>query len=148
MNCRQAKSFVKVQELPNYDKKVAHHILFLDFLIFKEKSSVRAELVNGIAGSGKMKAQDSEGIAHTYRIKAVHYFNDKRAPIETFYEHPLFRSAEVFSQDGSLTQSPQLMQQGSLSIRFQEDPARQKIELYSVTPQKGAVKIYSLLVKR
>ncbi|WP_254560425.1 hypothetical protein [Dyadobacter diqingensis] len=149
VHCRQARSYVRAQELPNYDKGVANHILFLDFQITqdKEKGAVKAELINAIAGNGKMK-DHGQGSIYPDQIKVVHYFSDRRTPVEMFYEHPLLRTAEVFSQDGNLSKSTQTALKGTLSIRFQEDQAREKIELYSVTPDRGAVKIYSLLVKK
>ena len=149
VHCRQARSYVRTQDLPNYDKNIANHILFLDFQITqdKEKGAVKAELINAIAGNGKMKDQ-GPGSSYPDQIKVVHYFSDRRTPVEMFYEHPLFKTAEVFSQNGNLSKSTQAARQGTLSIRFQEDQAREKIELYSVTPDRGAVKIYSLLVKK
>lgn len=149
VHCRQARSYVRAHELPNYDKSVANHILFLDFQITqdKEKGAVKAELINAIAGNGKMK-DHGQGSIYPDQIKVVHYFSDRRTPVEMFYEHPLLRTAEVFSQDGNLSKSTQTARKGTLSIRFQEDQAREKIELYSVTPDRGAVKIYSLLVKK
>ena len=149
VHCRPAKSYVRTQELPNYDKNSIDHILFLDFQITQEKENgaVKAELINAIAGNGKMKDLGSDRV-HPDQIKAVHYFSDRRTPVEMFYEHPLSRTVEVFSQDGNLGKSTHTARQGTLSIRFQEDQAREKIELYSVTPDRGAVKIYSLLVKK
>ena len=148
VNCRQAKSFVSASELPSYDRQATDHILFLDFLITQESKNapVTAKLVHSIAGSGKMKNLGSERIQQN-QIKVVQFFTDKRQPVETFHEHPLFRSSEIFSKDGSLSQSEQKASEGTLSLRIQEDPAREKIDLYSVTP-KGEVKIYSLLVKK
>lgn len=149
VHCRQARPYVRTQELPNYDKSVTNHILFLDFQITQddEKGTVKAELINAIAGNGKMKDQGS-GSIYPDQIKVVHYFTDERTPVEMFYEHPLLKTAEVFSQDGNLSKSMQRAHEGTLSIRFQEDQAREKIELYSVTPDRGVVKIYSLLVKK
>ncbi|SEI97175.1 hypothetical protein SAMN04487995_2812 [Dyadobacter koreensis] len=148
INCKQAKSFVSASELPNYDRQAADHILFLDFLLTQEgkNAAVKAKLVNSIAGNGRMKDLGSARIQQN-QIKAVHFFTDKRQPVEIFYEHPLFRSVEVFSKDGTLSQDAQVARKGILSIRVQDDPAREKIDLYSVTPE-GELKIYSLLVKK
>ena len=122
--------------------------MFLDFLLTQENinAPVKAKLVNSIAGNGKMKNLGSERIQQN-QIRVVQFFKDKRQPVETFHEHPLFRSSEVFNKDGNLSQHEQKASKGTLSIRVQEDPAREKIDLYSVTP-KGEVKIYSLLVKK
>lgn len=148
VNCRQAKSFVSTSKLPNYDRQADDHMLFLDFLITQagENAPVKAKLVNTIAGNGKMKDLGSARIQQN-QIKAVHYFSDKRQPIEIFYEHPLFRSVEVFSKEGTLSQHAQTAREGTLSFRIQDDPAREKIDLYSVNPN-GEIKIYSLLLKK
>ncbi|MCF2446389.1 hypothetical protein L0657_20695 [Dyadobacter sp. CY345] len=148
VNCRQAKSFVSISKLPNYDTQAADHILFLDFLITQsgDNAPVKAKLVNSIAGNGKMKDLGSARIQQN-QIKVVHIFSDKRQPVEIFYEHPLFLSVEVFSKEGNLSQNAQTAREGTLSLRVQDDPAREKIDLYSVTP-KGEIKIYSLLIKK
>lgn len=147
VHCRQAKSYVSAKDLPNYNKNSTEHILFFDFQITQDNGKVKAELVNAIAGNGKMKDLVS-GRSYPEQIKVVHYFSDRRTPVEIYYQHPLFKTVEVFSQDGSLDKSAQVTRKGTLSIRFQEDLAREKVELYSVTPARGAEKIYSLLVKK
>lgn len=149
VHCRQAKSYVRAADLPNYNKNSTDHVLFLDFQITqeKERAKIKAVLVNAMAGNGKMKDLVS-GRHYPDHIKVVHYFSDRRTPVEMYYEHPLVKTMEVFSQDGNLGKSTQIARKGTLSIRFQEDPARDKVELYSVTPDRGSEKLYSLLVKK
>ena len=148
IHCTPARSVVKIGKLPNFDKQVENHILFLDFLVTQEDENgpVKAKLVNSVAGFGKMKPAGS-GRSRLNQIKAIHFFRDQRQPAVIYYEHPLFRSVEIFDKDGHLSQDTQPARDGTLPMRFQDDPAREKIELYSITP-KGEVRIFSLLVKK
>jgi hypothetical protein len=50
--------------------------------------------------------------------------------------------------DGKLSKQDLAAKKGTLSFRIQDDKALEKVEIYSVTPEKGNIKIYTLTLKQ
>lgn len=148
MGCISSKSTLQVQKMPNFDRQAPDHILFLDFSI-KQTTGQKTEatkLVNSVAGTGQMKDLGNE-VHNPYQIKAVHYYNNGQKSVEVLFEHPLYRSVELFDADGSISRKPSSLQEGILSMRIQHSNSLEKIELYSITPDKGTQLIYALKIK-
>jgi hypothetical protein len=148
VGCKSAESVVKVSEMENYKKESADHILFLNFRISTGRgASEKVELVNSVSGSGRMKNLVAP-VHGAHQIKVVPRYSAGRMELGTFYEHPLFRSVEVSTADGKLSRSEVTDREGMLNIRVQDDTFLTGLELYSVTPARGTVKIYTLNFKR
>jgi hypothetical protein len=147
--CKSAESVLKVSEMPNYDKKSADRILFLNFRISTTGNSLseKVELVNAVSGNARMKNLIPP-VHDPYQIKVIPRYSASRMEMETFYEHPLFRSVEVSGPGGKLGRSQINDREGMLNIRVQDDSYLTSLEVYSVTPEKGTVKIYTLNFKR
>ncbi len=147
--CKSAESVLKVSEMPNYDKKSADRMLFLNFRISTsgEAAPEKVELVNAVSGNARLKNLVPP-VHDPYQIKVIPRYSASRMEKETFYEHPLFRSVEVSAPDGKLSRSEERNREGMLNIRLQDDIYLTSLEVYSVTPEKGTVKIYTLNFKR
>lgn len=147
--CKSTESVLKVSEMLNYDKKSADRILFLNFKISTSRkgASEKVELVNAVSGNARMKNLVPP-VHDSCQVKVVPRYSAKRMETETFYEHPLFRSVEVSAPDGKLSRSEARSREGMLNIRVQDDSYLTSLEVYSVTPEKGTVKIYTLNFKR
>ncbi|QDK79144.1 hypothetical protein EXU85_11215 [Spirosoma sp. KCTC 42546] len=120
----------------------------MDFTISRDdpEKPEKVTLMNAIMGNGELK--NLAEVVHTpYQIKLQQYYNDKQLPKVASFTHPLFRSIEIADTDGTLSRKLTSDQEGHLSIRFPYTPALSKIELYSITPDKGTQKIYTLLLK-
>ncbi|MCE7064637.1 hypothetical protein [Dyadobacter sp. CY326] len=148
MGCKTAESTIAIRDFKNHDPSAADHILFLDFEITRRgKKTEVVELVNAVSGRGKMKNLVAP-VQSPYQIRVLPTYSSDRPETEMAFEHPLYRSVEVASQDGRLSKHDLSATQGTLSIRVQEDKALEKIELYSITPEKGKTKIYTLNLKQ
>lgn len=148
MNCKPAQSILKTGMVANYDKAVKEHILFLEFVISAEAKGEREKvrLVNAVAGSGKMKELNSP-VHGPYRIMVVPRYKTSALEKEFYYEHPLFRSVEVASQNGTLSKTSLTAKKGTLSIRMQENANLESIELFSVKPDNKSTKIYTVYLQ-
>ena len=149
MNCSSSKSTLKTDKITNFDKQATDHILFLDFTIKKSvgQKPEATKLTNSVSGVGRLKDMGAE-VHNPYQVKAIQYFSDGQKPIEIRYEHPLYKSVEIFDQDGTISRKPTSLNEGTLSMRIQHGSSLEKIELYSTTPDKGTVLIYTLTLKK
>ena len=149
MSCSSSKSTLKTEKIANFDKQATDHILFLDFTV-KKSVGLKPEatkLTNSVSGVGLLKDMDAE-VRNPYQVKAVQYYNDGQKPKEVIFEHPLYKSVEIFDQDGTISRKPTSLNEGTLSMRIQHGSSLEKIELYSTTPDKGTVLIYTLTLKK
>lgn len=148
MNCKPAQSTLKAGMIANYDKALKEHILFLEFKISAEAAGKleKVKLIHAVSGSGKMKDLNHP-VQDLYRIMAVPRYKTSATEKEFYYEHPLFRSVEVANPAGTLSKKSISAKEGSLSIRIQENPDMDRIELFSITPEKGTVKIHTLYLQ-
>ena len=146
--CSVSIPIIDAENIENFDKLAKDHILFLTFDIKKNKGQKPeiVTLLNSVAGSGKMKKLKT-GVENPFQIKSIQYFNDAKLPIETFHEHPLYKSLELFDEDGSITRKSTTSTASILLMKIQYDNNLEKVELYSVTPDFGSVKIYTLKFK-
>ncbi len=145
IGCSGARSVLDVKTLPNYDKTAPEHIVFLNFKITEgsKTGSEQVELMNAMAGSGKMKNLSGGHVVYPSYIKAVKSYVDGRQ-VEFLYEHPLIKQIEVSTPDGQISKVVETAREGILSIRFQEEKLLKKMELHSVRPGRAVRKIYSL----
>ena len=97
-------------------------------------------------GSGQIKDLGNE-VHNPYQIKALHHYTGGAKPTEVLFEHPLYKSVEVFDPSGEITRNPTTLAEGALSMRIQHSRSLEKIELYSITPDNGTRLIYTLQLK-
>ena len=148
IGCTSSKSTLQTEKIANFDKQASDHILFLDFSIKKnsgQKPEI-AKLTSSVSGSGLLKNIRAE-VHNPYQIKSIQYFNNGQKPVETRFEHPLYRSVELFDVDGSISRKPISLLESRLSMRIQHSNSLAKMELYSTTPDNGTVLIYTLNFK-
>ncbi|SEI97616.1 hypothetical protein SAMN05216327_10571 [Dyadobacter sp. SG02] len=144
LGCRSGRSVLTVSELPNYDTRSPDHILFLNFRITgKPGGNERVELASANVGNGKMK--DLHRPVHfPTHIKAIPLYNTSTVEREMLFEHPLYHSAEVSDPSGHMRREEIRANEGTLFIRMPMYPGLNRLELFSVTPESGSVKIYTL----
>ena len=145
--CNAPNSIIDVTTLPNYNKKAADHIVFLNFKISDGGNGRRekVELVHEVSGSGKMKNIENH-VEYPNYIKAVRIHSDGRSQ-ESIYQHPLFKEVEVASPEGKIENQLLTSDEGILTMRFQEDKSLEKIDLYSVSARRGTRRIYTVSFK-
>ncbi|MCF2489476.1 hypothetical protein [Dyadobacter sp. CY347] len=142
--CRTSESTLSIQNVRNYDPKAANHILFLDFKITKRNGKTEAvELVNAVSGSGTLKNRTAP-VHSPYQINVIPRYSVGHMEVPLIFEHPLYKSVELASEDGKLSKQDLNSKEGILSVRIQKDNGLEKIELHSITPEKGDNKIYTL----
>jgi len=142
--CRSGRSVLTVSELPNYDARSPDHVLFLNFRITgKPGGNERVELVTANVGNGRMKELDRPVHFPTY-IKAIPRYSTTALEREMQFEHPLYHSAEVSDPSGYMKRQEIRAEEGSLFIRMPMRAGLNGLELFSVTPENGSVKIYTL----
>lgn len=142
--CRSGRSTLKISELPNYDSQSPDHILFLNFRITgKPGGSERVELASATAGNGRMK--DLRHPVHfPVQIKAIPRYTTSALETEMAFEHPLYRSVEVSDPSGHMRRQEVEAGEGTLLIRMPMHSGLDRLELFSVTPERGSIKIYTL----
>ncbi|MCE6990007.1 hypothetical protein [Dyadobacter sp. CY323] len=138
-----------MREIPGYGAQVQDHILFLHFKIKDggEGKNEKVEFLNATSGNGRMKNL-AVPVHYPYQIKAVPRYTTSHFEIGITLEHPLFRSVEVASQDGTIAKAEITAREGNLSFRIQEESYMDRIDIYSITPERGEVKIYTLNLKQ
>ena len=147
LGCKTSESTLSVQNVRNYDPNAANQILFLDLKIIKRDGKTETvELVNAVSGSGKLKNMAAP-VHSPYQISVIPRYSISHMEIPMVFEHPLYKSVEFASQDGKLSKQDLHAKEGILSVRIQKDNGLEKIELHSLTPEKGDVKIYTLNLK-
>lgn len=142
--CNSPHAIIDVSTLPNYNGKAADHIVFLNFKISEGSKGRRekVELVRAVSGTGKMKSMENH-VEYASYIRAVRKYSDGRNQ-ESIYQHPLFKQVEVSSPQGKIESRLLTADEGILTMRFQEDKSLEKIDLYSVSPNNGTRKIYTI----
>lgn len=144
LGCRSGRSVLTIHEIPNYDTKSADHILFLHFRIAgKPGGSESVALVSARAANGRMK-ELYRPVEFPVQIKAVPRYAVGEGEREMFFEHPLYYAAEVSDPSGHIRREEMHAKEGNLLIRMPLRAGLNELELFSVTPEKGSVKIYSL----
>lgn len=147
LHCRSGHSVLTISELPNYDTRSTDHILFLNFRITgKPGGDENVALVSARAGTGRMKAL-SYPVHFPVQIKAVPQYETGSLEPEMVFEHPLYRSVEVSDPSGHIRREEMHAKEGVLLIRMPMRSGLNGLELFSVTPERGPVKIYTLSFK-
>ncbi|MCF0062930.1 hypothetical protein MUK70_07855 [Dyadobacter chenwenxiniae] len=147
LGCKTVESTLSLQNVRNYDPGAANHILFLDFKITKRDGRTEiVELVNAVSGSGKLKNLATP-VHSPYQISVIPRYSVSHAEIPLVFEHPLYKFVEVASQDGKLSKQDLHTKEGNISVRIQKDNGLEKLEIHSLTPDKGNIKIYTLNLK-
>lgn len=145
--CKTAESTLTMQNVRNYDPGAASHILFLDFRITGgDGKAEKAELVNVVSGNGKLK-NVARPVPNPRQMSVVARYATEHEEVPLVFEHPLHKAVEVASEDGKLSKQDMHAKEGILSVRIQQDNGLEKLELYSITPEKGNIKIYTLNIK-
>lgn len=143
-HCKPARSALTVGEVTNYNPGARDHILFLNFRISGSVGGrEKVELVSAQAGDGRMKTI-ARDVHFPYQIKALARYSTGTIEQEMVFEHPLYRSAEVSDPTGHIRQVEATATEGDLMVRLQQQPGLNQLELFSVSPEKGTVKIYTL----
>jgi hypothetical protein len=140
---------LNVSDISGYDQNGKDHIIFFNFKIVGQGKGKdeKVTLVNATSANGRFKNLTAP-VHYPYQIHIVPRYNTDHIETVLVFEHPLFRSVEVASQDGTISQSSLIASDGVLSMRIQEDKTMESIELYSITPDRGKVKIYTLHLKQ
>lgn len=142
--CKSGRSVLTVRELPNYDTLSADHLLFLNFRITgKPGGNEHVELVSATAATGRMKDL-AYPVHFPVRIKAVAQYATNASGQEMVFEHPLYKSAEVSDPAGHIRREEIRAKEGTLLIRMPLHAGINALELFSVSPERGSVKIYTL----
>ncbi len=145
--CRSGRPVLSISELPNYDTRSPDHILFLNFLITgKPGGNENVELASAHVGNGKIKDLHRPVHFPVY-IKAVPSYTTSALEREMVFEHPLYHAAEVSDPSGHMRREELRAKDGTLLIRMPVQPGLNRLELFSVTPERGPVKIYTLSFK-
>jgi len=144
LGCKSGHSLLTVSELPNYDTRSPDHLLFLNFRIMgKPGGNEHVELVSATAANGRMK--DLSYPAHfPVQIKAIPRYATSAPEHEMVFEHPLHRSVEVSDPAGHMRREEVRAKEGTLLIRMPLHSGLNALELFSVSPERGSVKIYTL----
>lgn len=144
LNCRSARSALIISDLPNYDSQSADHILFLNFRITgKPDGHENVELITARAANGRMK-ELHRPVNFPFQIKAIPGYSGNIIAQEMVFEHPLYHSAEVSSPSGHIRREEVRSEEGTLLIRMPMPSGLNRLELFSITPERGSVKIYTL----
>lgn len=145
--CNGSRSTLNVASLLNYNKEVPDHIIFLNFEItaLNRLDGEKVTLTHAVSGSGRIRNLEGHVDDRNY-IRVVKRYADGRET-ESAYQHPLFKQSEVSGAEGKISKVDQVLKEGILSIRLQEEKLLERIELLSVTPEKGTKKIYTLKFK-
>lgn len=142
--CKSGRSVLAVSELPNYDTRSPDHLLFLNFRIYgKPGGNERVELAGASVANGRMKNL-AYPVHFPVQIKAIPRYSTSASEREMVFEHPLHRSVEVSDPSGHMRREEMRANEGTLMIRMPLDPGLNRLELFSVTPERGSVKIYTL----
>ncbi|MDR6805676.1 hypothetical protein J2Y45_002015 [Dyadobacter sp. BE34] len=142
--CKSGRSVLVVRDLPNYDTRSSDHLLFLNFRISgKPGGNEHVELASASVANGRMKNL-AYPVHFPVQIKAIPRYSTSALEREMVFEHPLHRSVEVSDPSGHMRREEMRANEGTLMIRMPLDSGLNRLELFSVTPEKGSVKIYTL----
>ena len=145
--CKSGHSVLTISELPNYDARSADHLLFLNFRITgKPGGNEQVELVSATAANGRMKNL-AYPVHFPVQIKAIPRYTTSALEHEMVFEHPLHRSVEVSDPGGHMRREEVRAKEGTLLIRMPLQSGLNGLELFSVSPERGSVKIYTLSFK-
>ena len=145
--CKSGHSVLKISELRNYDPRSPDHLLFLNFRITgKPGGNEHVELVSATAADGRMKNLPYP-VHFPVQIKAIPRYATSALEHEMVFEHPLHRSVEVSDPAGHMRREEVREREGTLLIRMPLQPGLNVLELFSVSPERGSVKIYTLSFK-
>jgi hypothetical protein len=149
MNCKSGESVLNAADINNYDTTTRDHILFLEFKISSggQGKPEKVKFLKAVSGNGKMKNL-RQAVHYPYQIHVIPRYTIGFVETEMAFEHPLYRSVEVPNQDGTLKKAALTAKEGILSFRFQEHSNMDRLELFSIMPQKEPVKIYTLYLKQ
>ena len=143
--CKSERSVLAVRDLPNYDTRSSDHLLFLNFRISgKPGGNEHVELVSARVANGRMKDLYHPVNYPVVRIKAVPRYGNRVSDKEMAFLHPLYHWAEVSDPTGHIRREEVRAKEGTLLIRMPLDSGLNRLELFSVTPERGSVKIYTL----
>ncbi|NIJ54007.1 hypothetical protein [Dyadobacter arcticus] len=148
LNCSSGESLLTINEIFGYSKDAKDHIIFLNFKITElgPGKNERVRLVKAASGAGRTKNLNAP-VHSPHYIEVVPRYKTGRIEVGMAFEHPLYRSVEVPGHDGTIIKQSVIAKEGILHVRFQEDRNMDRIELYSITPDRGSVKIYTLNLK-
>jgi hypothetical protein len=148
VSCMPGMHILELTQVKNWDHKGGDQILFLEFLIRDGESGKheKVELIKAIAGKGKMKNLGAH-VQNPFQIQVVPRYKVSAMELPVSYEHPLHAQMEVSDSTGLLTRVKTDTKEGRLNVRMQADPHIDRIELFSIAPEKGSVKIYTLQLK-
>jgi len=142
--CKSGRAVLAISELPNYDTRSPDHLLFLNFLITgKPGGNEHVELASANVANGRMKDL-AYPVHFPTQIKAIPRYSSRASEREMVFEHPLRRSVEVSDPTGHMRREEVQASEGHLMIRMPLHSGLNRLELFSVTPERGSVKIYTL----
>ncbi|WP_348066566.1 hypothetical protein [Dyadobacter sp.] len=149
MNCKSGESVLNKEDISNYDISTKDHILFFEFKITDggKGKPEKVKFIKAVSGNGKMKNLGQK-VLYPYQIHVIPRYNTGFLETEIALEHPLHRSVEVPGQDGIITKENVVAGEGTLSFRLQEHRNMDRVELFSITPESGSTKIYTLYLKQ
>ena len=143
--CKSGRSVLRISELPTYDERSPNHILFLNFRITgKLGKKEKVELVSAQVANGKMKNPYHPINYPAVRIKAVLRYTNGVLEHEMAFLHPLYQLVEVGDPSGHIRREEVRAKEGRLLIRMPVHSDLNSLELFSVMPERGSVKIYTL----
>lgn len=145
--CKSGRAVLTINELPNYDNRSIDHLLFLNFRITgRPGGNEQVELVSATVANGRMKNLPYP-VHFPVQIKAIPRYATSALEYEMVFEHPLHRSVEVSDPGGHMRREEVQAKEGTLLIRMPLQSGLNGLELFSVSPERGSVKIYTLSFK-
>ncbi|MCE7060493.1 hypothetical protein [Dyadobacter sp. CY343] len=147
--CTPRQSALDLNDVLRFDATVADQILFLQFRVSFGKKGGQEEvgLVSAVAGNGKLKPFRAP-VESPYKIEVVPRYSVSALETAMVYQHPLFQEVEVHDPSGVITRKKNYEKEGAFTMRMQADHNIEKLDIYSVTPERGKIKIYTLKLKR
>ena len=146
--CHPSRQTLRLHELPNYRANAPQQLLFLDFAIHRAGADQpeRVALTNAIVGQGERKVWARA--AHSpCQIRFERVFTDNRPAETDSVAHPLFQTLELPDTDGTLSRRPMQADSGHVSVRLPYVTALTRINLYSVTPDRGTRRMHTIRLK-
>lgn len=148
-SCTPRQSALDLNDVTFFDAAAADQILFLEFRVGFSKKGSQEEigLVSAIAGKGRIKNL-RRPVESPYQIRIVPRYSVSAMELPLVYQHPLFQEVEVPDPSGVIKRRKMYTKEGTFTMRMQADRNIEKLDIYSVTPERGEVKIYTLKLKR
>jgi hypothetical protein len=137
---------LKIHNLANYQKN-SPLIVFMDFKITKVGEADNVVMSNAILGVGEMRPNMAEATSEI-KIKVVLKGNNDETIDEWLVDYPINRSVEIMDEkSGKIERKNLENQEGTLNVKFQQNPKHKDLELYRIDTDKKITQIFNISLK-